>query len=101
MADDLTKTPRLFNGAMKIDALQQSIQDTESEVGPINGLGAKGGDTQGTFDATQDPPDPVVEVVVVASLPPPGRDGYDTICSGNCMVGGNSTPVAAYRKKAS
>ena len=100
MTDDLTKTPRLFSGQMAIDALQQSIQDTESEVGPINGLGTKGSDTQGTFDATQDPPDPVVEVVVVASLPPPAKDGYDTVCYGNGMVSGKSTPIAAYRKKA-
>jgi hypothetical protein len=92
MAEKKIGTP----GTQTLADFQTVVQENEGIFGPLAGLGNDGENSIITLTVGAKPNKRVV-LEVIESENPPDKDGHQLICTGDCLVNGQSTKVAAYR----
>lgn len=87
-----------FPGTHTLSDLEQLADQQEELLGPLVNLGNAGSDSVLTFDMDAPPP---LQPLVLSTGTPGVTPGLQLVCRGNCLVGGQLTPVSALRALAS
>lgn len=81
-------------GTHTLSDLEQLADQQEELLGPLVNLGNAGSDSVLTFDMDAPPP---LQPLVLSAGTPGATPGLQLVCRGNCLIGGQLTPVSALR----
>jgi hypothetical protein len=95
----MVATAETLDGSNSITELELWARQREQILGPLLSLAIEGTDNVGKFNVGADVPDDahLVELRVCVGGAAVPRAGFHVVCTGNCLVTGQRTMVAAYR----
>jgi hypothetical protein len=96
MGPDDTKTVET-PGSQTLAKFQEVVQQNEGIFGPLKALGKNKQNNTITLDVGSTPNNRAI-LETYEGDKPPTKDGFDSVCSGDCLVEGKAAKVAAYRK---
>lgn len=84
-------------GNKSLAGFQTVVQQQEGLFGPLTALGKQGSNNTVTLDIGDAPANRAV-LATYDSNTPPNRGGHGIVCTGDCLVNGQSAKVVAYRQ---
>ncbi len=93
MSDVIISLP----GSLSLEDFETSVQQEERVNGFLKALGKEGDQNTFTIDRRR-PPTNLAKLETYEGDPPPAKAGHSVVCTGDCLVDGQSAKVVAYRQ---
>lgn len=84
-------------GDQSLVDFQTVVQQQEGIFGPLTALGKQGSNNTITLQVGPSPTNRAI-LETYDSTDPPAKEGYDLVCTGDCLVESQPAKTAAYRK---
>ncbi len=84
-------------GSLSLEDFETTVQQKEDINGFLKALGKDGDQNTFTIDRRR-PPTNLAKLETYKGDEPPAKAGHSVVCTGDCLVDGQSAKVVAYRQ---